>query len=79
MSGASTSSSSMTPSSCVAFCTSSGYPYSGTEFSRECYCSTTAPAVVSSACTMACAGDSSQICGARNALSVVYTHIARRK
>ncbi|CAF1093485.1 unnamed protein product [Rotaria sp. Silwood1] len=75
MSDASTTSTSNTPATCAAFCTSLGIPYSGTEYANECYCSTTSPTTVSTACTMACTGDSTQICGGANALSVVYTTI----
>jgi hypothetical protein len=57
---------------CAEFCT--GYQYFGAEFGRECYCgnsfadgSVEAP---STDCSMPCAGDGSQICGAGNRLSV---------
>ncbi|CAF1329169.1 unnamed protein product [Didymodactylos carnosus] len=75
MSDASTTSASNTPSTCATYCTSLRFPYSGTEYADECYCSTTAPTTVSTACTMACAGDSSKICGGPNAISVIYTTI----
>ncbi|CAF1442162.1 unnamed protein product [Rotaria sordida] len=75
MSNASRTSTSNTPSTCAAYCTSLGIPYSGTEYANECYCSITAPTTVSTACTMACAGNSTEICGGANAISVVYTTI----
>jgi hypothetical protein len=75
MSGASTTSSSNTPSTCAAYCSSLGFSYSGTEYANECYCSTQAPTTVSTACTMTCVGDSTKICGGLNAISVVYTPI----
>jgi WSC domain len=65
----------MTLESCAAFC--SGYTYFGAEYGRECYCgntfnqgSTVAP---STDCSMLCAGNSSEYCGAGNRLSV-YLH-----
>ena len=75
MPDASTTSSSNTPSTCAAYCTSLGIPYSGTEYANQCYCSTAAPTIVSTACTMACAGNPAQICGGPNALSVIHTTI----
>jgi hypothetical protein len=76
MSDASTTSDSNTPSTCAAYCTSLGISYSGTQYAKECYCSKTVPTTRSTACTMGCAGDSKQICGGSNALSVVYTAIS---
>ncbi|UJR32537.1 hypothetical protein I4U23_019999 [Adineta vaga] len=73
MSDAATTSSSNTPLTCAAYCSSLRFPYSGTEYGNECYCSMGTPTVLSTACTMPCAGDSSEICGGANALSVVYT------
>ncbi|KXX74595.1 putative fungistatic metabolite [Madurella mycetomatis] len=62
----------LTLEDCAEFC--AGYQYFGAEFGRECYCgnsfgtgSAEAPA---GDCTMTCAGDSSQFCGAGNRLSV---------
>lgn len=72
---ASTTSSSNTPLSCAAYCASLGVPYSGTEYATECHCSRTAPKTTSTACTMACAGDSTKMCGGANAISVVHTTI----
>ncbi|CAF1224123.1 unnamed protein product [Adineta ricciae] len=77
MTGASTTSASNTPSRCASYCTSLGFPYSGTEYANECYCSMTALITTSTACTMACAGDSKAICGGANAISVMYTNISR--
>ncbi|KAL1837323.1 hypothetical protein VTJ49DRAFT_3994 [Mycothermus thermophilus] len=62
----------MTLESCAAFC--EGYKYFGTEYARECFCgnsfgtgSVEAPATD---CSMACAGNGGQLCGAGNRLSV---------
>jgi hypothetical protein len=75
MPDASTTSTSNTPSTCAAYCSSLGIPYSGTQYANECYCSKTAPTTKSTGCTMPCAGDSTKICGGANALSVVHTNI----
>ncbi|CCG81648.1 Putative uncharacterized protein [Taphrina deformans PYCC 5710] len=70
-SGPSRQSGDNTNESCQQYCTSQGFPYSGTEYSNEC---STAPAsnATSTACTMSCSGDASQICGGANGLSVTY-------
>lgn len=74
MAATSTYTNSMTPQQCAAFCMDAGFPYSGTEYSSQCFCSSSLPTQgSSSSCNMACAGDSSQICGGPNALSVIYT------
>ncbi|CAF4222949.1 unnamed protein product, partial [Didymodactylos carnosus] len=67
----STTSTSNTPSTCIAYCTSLGFPYSGTEYADECHCSAAAPTTLSTACTSHCAGNLTLICGGANALSVV--------
>ncbi|PWN19324.1 WSC-domain-containing protein [Microstroma glucosiphilum] len=67
----------MTVGLCASTCSGKGYAYSGTEYATECYCSSWAPVTKSTACTMACGGNSAQICGGGNALSVVRdTNIA---
>ncbi|CZS94127.1 uncharacterized protein RAG0_04170 [Rhynchosporium agropyri] len=71
LSGPSTSSNTMTNAACRTFCTNLGYPYSGTEYSSECYCGNALPTVTSSSCNMACSvAGSTEICGGSNALSV---------
>ena len=71
LSAATTSSSSMTPSACQAYCLNAGYPLAGTEYSDECYCGASlATNQTSTACTMACAGNSSLTCGGPYALSL---------
>ncbi|KAI2467216.1 putative glyoxal oxidase [Annulohypoxylon bovei var. microspora] len=64
----------MTLDSCEAFCSGQATTYFGVEYARECYCgngfgtgSVSAPA---SDCSMLCAGDQSEYCGAGNRLSV---------
>jgi len=68
--GASFSGSNMTPQLCRTSC--QGFTYFGVEYGGECYCGNTFPSrtPISSACTMACAGDSTQICGGSNALNM---------
>lgn len=65
---------SMTNDLCTTYCMSQGFAYAGTEFRRECYCSSILPTtrLDASKCGMACAGDSSSICGGDNAISVTY-------
>ncbi|PVF98750.1 WSC-domain-containing protein [Serendipita vermifera] len=61
----------MTVDKCVAKCFEGGYKYAGLEYANECYCSNTlggAPA--QDGCDMACEGDSSQLCGGGNRLTV---------
>ena len=64
----------MTPKTCQDFCTTKGYPLSGTEYATECYCSSMlslgSTVGGSTACTMPCGGDPKLICGGPNALSV---------
>lgn len=65
----------LTKEICLAACLEKGYPYAGTEYSRECYCgvdigSGTALATDQSACNMPCTGDKSQTCGGDALLSL---------
>lgn len=62
----------LTLEDCAEFC--DGYRYFGAEYGRECYCgnefgegSVEAPA---EECSMACAGNAGELCGAGNRLSV---------
>lgn len=66
------SSSTMTVNGCLQACRAAGYQYCGLEYGQECW---GAPQVASSAtsideskCSMACKGDSRQLCGGSNAL-----------
>ncbi|KAK4168541.1 putative copper radical oxidase [Cladorrhinum sp. PSN259] len=72
LSGSTFAADTMTLEACSAFC--SAYTYFGVEYARECYCgnsfntgSVTAPA---SECSMTCAGNQYEYCGAGNRLSV---------
>ncbi|BFZ57703.1 hypothetical protein PYCC9005_004756 [Savitreella phatthalungensis] len=57
---------------CNVFCSDRGYTYAGTEFSSECYCGNTLPepADDQSQCNFPCGGDSSEVCGGDNKLSI---------
>ena len=65
---------SMTLESCASFC--QGHRYFGTEYGVECYCGDTfesgSVAALLDDCSMTCAGNRSEFCGAGNRLSV-YT------
>jgi WSC domain len=63
---------SMTLDLCATFC--GGYIFFGVEFGRECYCGNTLLASSTTAtdgrCNMQCLGNSAQICGGSNGLSL---------
>jgi hypothetical protein len=70
--GYSFTSNSMTPQLCKSTCQAKGFIYAGVEYAGECYCDNQIrnnPKSVSS-CTMACSGDSAQLCGGSNAIQV---------
>ncbi|KAJ9116456.1 hypothetical protein QFC22_004898 [Naganishia vaughanmartiniae] len=65
----------MTNEYCSSYCSSLGFPVSGTEYAKECYCGTydqIATYDVSDQCVMPCSGDSTlqSICGGPNALTI---------
>lgn len=68
--GADYSSDSMTMESCSSFCNGRGYAFGGVEYGRECYCGSTLPIKVSTACTMTCSGNAEELCGGPNAINV---------
>lgn len=56
---------------CAAYC--SGYMYMATEYGSECYCGNkinTGSALVTDGCSMPCGGDSTEICGGPNRLTL---------
>lgn len=61
----------MTDGKCMAYCSSQGYTYAGTEYTRECWCgNSVAPGRVPqttiaslAGCNMLCGGDATQYCG----------------
>ncbi|TVY75850.1 WSC domain-containing protein [Lachnellula suecica] len=73
LSGAATTSSSMTQEACARFC--AGYTYYGVEYSTECYCgnSINSGAVVATNCTDTCAGNSKESCGGSWAMNIFTT------
>ncbi|KAI1766176.1 hypothetical protein GGR53DRAFT_464578 [Hypoxylon sp. FL1150] len=64
----------MTLDSCQTFCSGKGTTYFGVEYARECYCGnkfeTGSVPAPESDCSMLCAGDQTEYCGAGNRLSV---------
>lgn len=63
----------LTNAKCQAACKAGGFKYAGTEYAQECFCGNTlggtgAPAT--SGCSMACQGDSSEICGGPDRLTI---------
>lgn len=65
----------MTVESCITVCASKGYTVAGMEYSSQCFCDdylrdNTTRADSDSACAMSCSGDSGEICGGPNLLSV---------
>ncbi|RDW69904.1 hypothetical protein BP5796_08301 [Coleophoma crateriformis] len=67
-----TSTSSMTLESCASFCAS--YKYFGVEYSQECYCGNSITSgdtnTTASDCSMTCTGNSLELCGAGNRLTL---------
>ncbi|KAL2257207.1 hypothetical protein VTK26DRAFT_513 [Humicola hyalothermophila] len=68
----------LTLEACAAFC--AGHDLFGAEYGRECYCgdgpfAAGAVGVGQAECSMPCAGDAAQVCGAGNRLSV-YTSVS---
>lgn len=64
----------LTIESCVQECSAKGYTIAGMEYGKQCFCDTylrnSATLVGDSDCSMSCAGDDSEDCGAGNRLSV---------
>jgi len=61
----------MTISTCQSFCLASDYPFAALEYASQCFCGNSLASNTSStACTMACVGNASQICGGGFALSL---------
>jgi hypothetical protein len=65
----------MTISTCQSFCLASDHPFAGLEYAFQCFCSNfLASNTSSTACTIACASNASQICGSGFVLSLyAYT------
>ncbi|CAM9418052.1 unnamed protein product, partial [Choristocarpus tenellus] len=67
-----TTSMAMTNEVCFTTCSALGASYFGTQYGEECFCGGASTSLdgVSNACSFACSGDSSQLCGGFEALSV---------
>lgn len=73
LSAGGTASSDMTIEKCQAYCLSKSQPVAGLEYSTECYCGlglSPGSTVNQTGCSMPCGGNSSQVCGGSNRLSV---------
>jgi hypothetical protein len=76
LTGPMTWSPSMTIEKCVDFCKSKGATYAGLEYANQCYCGNSVAADrapktgVAGGCKMKCAGNSGQICGGPDALTL---------
>ncbi|KAI0687522.1 WSC-domain-containing protein [Earliella scabrosa] len=79
LTGASTTSPSMTRTACASFCASKGFNLAGVEFSNECYCDNqmrngaTTNTVTWNECTNRCSGNSYEICGGPSRLTLLTT------
>jgi hypothetical protein len=73
LSAASTTLTTMNITICQSYCKAANYPLAGVEYGTQCFCgSALAPGytIGQSGCTMACGGNSSQVCGGSSRLSV---------
>lgn len=76
--GSNTSDDDMTVEACVSYCSEAGYSYAGLEYSTQCYCGDSIAAGndpiqgVVGGCLFACGGNSTQMCGGSDALSVYH-------
>ncbi|GIC89485.1 uncharacterized protein Aud_005903 [Aspergillus udagawae] len=59
---------------CQAACKAGGYLYAGMEFGTQCFCGNSIDngGALTSGCATPCAGDSTEVCGGSNALSMYY-------
>jgi hypothetical protein len=66
--------SAMTTERCLTACGAKGFPFAGTEFGRECYCGVVlgngTVSADSSQCATPCTGNSTQVCGGADRLSL---------
>lgn len=66
----------LTVESCIATCNAAGYSIAGMEYSTQCFCGNAVPSAaaplpnIPGGCSMKCGGDSTEICGGPNALSL---------
>ncbi|GAD96236.1 WSC domain protein [Paecilomyces variotii No. 5] len=64
----------LTVEKCQSTCQDHGYIYAGLEFGSQCFCGNSIDngATLTSGCGTVCSGDSAEICGGANALSMYY-------
>jgi len=79
LSGASTADSkNMNATACITYCSNKNFVYAGTEYGDECYCGNILGAASTlqsdSTCSMGCAYNSSEACGAGNELTIYYAN-----
>ncbi|XP_025163648.1 xylosyltransferase oxt isoform X3 [Harpegnathos saltator] len=71
------------PEHCAYMCLQSGYPYSGTEYSVECFCGMEEPSFTKrlpdSSCNMKCSGNPKQSCGGYLTINIYWTGIQKFK
>ncbi|THH32546.1 hypothetical protein EUX98_g1633 [Antrodiella citrinella] len=78
LTGASTTSPTMTKAECANFCAADGFPYAGVEYGDECYCGQSFSNGASSntvgwqECSTTCAGNPNEDCGGPNRLTLLY-------
>lgn len=69
----------MTAESCIAFCSTKGFQYAGTEYAQECYCGSSLAAGAAQAaeadCNTACTGDATEPCGGGGRLTLFYSSV----
>ena len=67
----------MTVKNCIAFCDDHDFEYAGLEWYQECYCGNFiingGAETTASDCSFPCTGDSTEVCGAGNRLSMYYS------
>jgi len=72
----------MTVDTCLNYCAGGNYAFAGLEYTKECYCSQLLSALSvklpESSCNLACAGNSSQICGGPLALTVYQAKTSKK-
>ncbi|KAK9882571.1 hypothetical protein WA026_022199 [Henosepilachna vigintioctopunctata] len=69
------------PVNCMKLCLQSGFPFSGVEYSNECFCGTDEPSIgkklPDSSCNMKCPGDVHKACGGYFTINIYHTGIKK--
>ena len=67
----------MTVENCISFCGDKDFIYAGLEYYQECYCGNNilngGAETTASDCSFPCTGDSAEVCGAGNRLSMYWS------